>query len=302
MVVRTSSSCLLYLAYANLVLVALFTASLMCAGVRPALPTLRFFTLERMMSLLCLAWGVEGAEGACWGWVLIPYPLALFLFLAGASLKPSRSMPVAVMAAQVSLMALLVGALVVVVVLVLGGGGTLSRLLFVVGALGLLLWLVGRWRIWMVLGLGFRCCCCCCCCWGLGLLLLLPAVFLPVRRRFSIALSRSSNLFSMSAMMASIAAWVMGASRTFCGMPVGFGVLGVLVGLVVLVEEKEEEEEGVVACCCGGAAIRGAALFPLFFVIVADCCARFHMSLACLWYGVSGVKLPESVPGTVDGR
>ena len=146
MVVRTSSSCLLYSAYANLVLVALFTASLMCAGVRPALPTLRFFSMERMMSLLCLAWGVEGAEGACWGWVLMPGPLALFLFLAGASLKPSRSMPVAVMAAQVCLMALLVGALAVVVVL-LGGGGTFSRLLFVVGALGLLLWPVGRWRI-----------------------------------------------------------------------------------------------------------------------------------------------------------
>jgi len=67
MVVRTSSSCLLYPAYANLVLVALFTVFLMCAGVRPALPTVRFFSMERMKSLLCLAWGVEGAEGACWG-------------------------------------------------------------------------------------------------------------------------------------------------------------------------------------------------------------------------------------------
>jgi len=158
-VVRTSSSWLLYSAYANLVLVALFTASLMRAGVRPALPTLRFFSMERMMSPLYLAWGVEGAEGACWGWVLMPGPLALFLFLAGASLKPSKSIPVAVMAAQVCLMALLVGALVVVVALVLGGGGVLSRLLFAAGALGLLLWPVGRWRIWMVLGLGFRYCC-----------------------------------------------------------------------------------------------------------------------------------------------
>jgi len=145
MVVRTSSSCLLYSAYANLVLVALFTASLMCAGVRPALPTLRFFSMERMMSLLCLAWGVEGAEGACWGVALMPGPLVLFLFLAGASLKPSRSMPVAVMAAQVCLMALLVGA-VVLAVLVLGGGA-LPWLLFVVGVFGLLLWLGGRWRI-----------------------------------------------------------------------------------------------------------------------------------------------------------
>ena len=158
----------------------------------------------------------------------------------------------------------------------------------------------------MVLGLGFRCCCCCCCCcfWGLGLLLLLllPTVFLPARRRFSIAMSLSSNLFSMSAMMVSMAACVMGASRMFCGMPVGLGVLGALVVPVVLVE-GEEEEEGVVVCRCGCVAVRGAAFFPLFFAIVADCCARIHRSLACLWYRVfSGVKLPESVPGTVEGR
>ena len=149
----------------------------------------------------------------------------------------------------------------------------------------------------MVLGLGFCCCCCCCCCWGLGLLLLLAVLFLPVRRRFSIALSRSSNLFSMSAMMVSMAAWVMGASRTSCGMPVGLGVLGVLVVLAVFVEE----EEGVVVCRCGGVVIRGAAFFPLSFTIAADCGARFHKSLACLLYGVSGVKFPESVPGTVEG-
>jgi len=131
-------------------------------------------------------------------------------------------------------------------------------------------------------------------------LLLLPTAFLPVRRRFSIALSLSSNLFSMSAMIVSMAAWVMGASRTFCGMPVGLGVLGVLVVLVVLV--KGEEEEGVVVCRCGGVAVRGVAFFPLSFAIAADCCARFHRSLACLWYGVfSGVKFPESVPGIVDG-
>jgi len=67
----------------------------------------------------------------------------------------------------------------------------------------------------------------------------------PASRRFSIALSLSSNLFSMSAMMMSMAAWVMGASRTSCGMPVGLGVLGVLVVLV----REEEEEDGVVCCC-----------------------------------------------------
>jgi len=151
----------------------------------------------------------------------------------------------------------------------------------------------------MLLGLGFRCCCCCCCCSGLGLLLLLATLFLPARRRFSIALSLSSNLFSMSAMMVSMAAWVMGASRTSCGMPVGLGVLGVLVVLAALLEE----EESVVVCRCDGGAVGGAAFFPLSVAMVADCCARFHRSLACLWYGVfSGVKLPESVPGTVEGR
>ena len=133
------------------------------------------------------------------------------------------------------------------------------------------------------------------------LLLLLLALFFLASRRFSTALSLSSNLFSMSAMIVSIAAWVMGASRMSCGMPVGLGVLGALAVLVVVVVEEEEEEDGVV-CCCGGVVVRGAAFFPLSFAIVADCCARFQRSLACLGYGVSGVKLPESVPGTVDGR
>ena len=150
----------------------------------------------------------------------------------------------------------------------------------------------------MVLGLGFRCCCCCscccCCCWGVGLLLLLVALFLPARRRFSIALSLSSNLFSMSAMMVSMAAWVMGASWMSCGMPVG---LGVLVAVLMVVEE----EDGVV-CCRGGVAVWGATFFPFSFAMVADCCVRFQRSLACLWNGVSGVKLPESVPGIVEGR
>jgi len=239
MVVRTISSCLFYSACVNFVLVALFTASLMCAGVRPALPTLRFFSMERMMSLLCVAWGVQGAEGAGWGWVLMPGPLVLFPFLVGASLKLSMSIPVAVMAALVCLMELLV---------VVGLGGAVPPLLFVVGGFGLSLRLGGRWRIWIVLGLGLRCCCCCCCCccWGLGLLLLLLlllALFLPVSRRFSIALSLSSNVFSTLPMMVSIVAWVMWASRTSCGMPVGLGVLGVEVVVVVVEEEEEEEEE-----------------------------------------------------------
>jgi len=41
----------------------------------------------------------------------------------------------------------------------------------------------------------------------------------------------------MSAMMVSIAAWVMGALRMSCGMPVGSGVLGVVVVLAVEVVE-----------------------------------------------------------------
>jgi len=45
----------------------------------------------------------------------------------------------------------------------------------------------------------------------------------------------------------------------------------------------------------------GVTLFPLSFAIVADICARFHRSLACLLCGVLGVKLPESVPGIVEG-
>jgi len=161
------------------------------------------------------------------------------LFLVGVSLKPSRSMPVAVIAAQVCWMELLV-----VVVL----GVAVPRLSFVVGGLGLSLWWGGCWRIWIVLGLGFSCCCCCCCgcSWGLGLLLLLLlllALFLLASRQFAIALSLNSNLFSMSAMMVSIGAWVMGASRMSCGMPVGSGVLGVVVVLAVVVGE---EEHGVV--------------------------------------------------------
>ena len=144
-----------------------------------------------------------------------------------------------------------------------------------------------------MLGLGSRCCCCCCC-WGVGLLLLL-VLFLPASRRFSIDLSLSSNLFSMSAIMVSIAAWVMPASRMFCGMRVGLGVLRAAVVVVVV------EEEGVIRCCGGVVAVCGEVVFPLFFVVVATCCARFKRSFACLLYGVSGVWLPESVPMMVEG-
>jgi len=51
----------------------------------------------------------------------------------------------------------------------------------------------------------------------------------PTSRPFSIALSLSSNMFSMSAMMESIAAWVIGAPRISCGMPVELGALEVVV-------------------------------------------------------------------------
>jgi len=130
------------------------------------------------------------------------------------------------------------------------------------------------------------------------LLLLLLALLLPASRRFSLALSLSSNLFSMSAMMVSIAAWVMGASRISCGMPVWSGVLGVVVVLAVVVEE--EEKDGVV-CRCGGVVVWGELPFPLPFDVVAAGWAEFQWSLVCLCLRVSGVKLPKSVPGTVDG-
>ena len=107
-VLRTSSSCLLYSAKANFVCVAPLTASLMFAGVTPALPTLLFFSTDLIISLLCLAWGVDGAQGACSGFCPIPGAFPLFRFLVGASRKPSRSIPVAVIAAQVCLMAVLV--------------------------------------------------------------------------------------------------------------------------------------------------------------------------------------------------
>ena len=95
------------------------------------------------------------------------------------------------------------------------------------------------------------------------------AVLFPASSRVSIALSLSSNRFSKSAMMVSMAAWVMGASRTSCRMPVGLGAVEGMLVLVVVVEE-EEEEDGV-ACCCGGAVSWGVAAFPLFFVFVASC-------------------------------
>ena len=71
----------------------------------------------------------------------------------------------------------------------------------------------------------------------------------------------------MSAMMVSIAAWVMGALRMSCGMPVGSGVLGVVV--VLAVEVVEEEVDGVVVCRCSGVVVWGEVPFPMFSVFVA---------------------------------
>jgi len=50
-------------------------------------------------------------------------------------------------------------------------------------------------------------------------------------------------------------------------------------------------------CCC-----LGGGSFLLFVIVVAVCCTRFQTSLVCLCFGITGVKVPESVPGTVDGH
>jgi len=46
----------------------------------------------------------------------------------------------------------------------------------------------------------------------------------------------------------------------------------------------------------------GRSFSPSFFVVVAASWAWFQRSLVCLCFGVSGVKLPESVPAMVEGR
>ena len=223
-VVRTSSSCLLYSAKANLVCVAPFTASLMFAGVTPALPTLLFFSTDLIINLLCLACGVDGAEGAWSGFCPIPGALWLFRLLVGASRKPSRSMPVAVIAAQVCLMA----------VLVTGGFTVLSCL----SAGMACCWTLGLCRIWTFPEVGpfggpggFG---------GFSLRLsLLPPLLVGFMAGplgvtgscllfsilFSICRSLISNLASMSLIMASIAPWVIAASKVSWGMPVGSGAV-----------------------------------------------------------------------------
>jgi len=98
-VVRTSSSALLYLAKANLPLDVLLMASLMCEGEMPGAPIRLFFSMDLMMRRRCLACGVQGAEGA-WVWP-IPGPVDVFFLLVGTSLNPSVSIPAADIAAQV---------------------------------------------------------------------------------------------------------------------------------------------------------------------------------------------------------
>jgi len=102
-VVSTRSSFLLYSAHANLVSQTLLIASLMRVGGMFAAPTRRPFSTERIRRRLCLAWGVDGAEGA-WA-VAMPGAGFCFLFLVGTSLNPVVSTPEAVMAAQVCFVA-----------------------------------------------------------------------------------------------------------------------------------------------------------------------------------------------------
>jgi len=102
-VVSMRSSFLLYSAQANLTSQALLTASLMDVGERFAASARRPFSTERISRRLCLAWEVDGAEGACA--VAIPGAGFCFLFLVGTSLNPVVSTPVAVMAAHVGFVA-----------------------------------------------------------------------------------------------------------------------------------------------------------------------------------------------------
>ena len=74
----------------------------------------------------------------------------------------------------------------------------------------------------------------------------------------------------MSAMMVSMAAWVIGASRMSWGIPVGLGVPEAVLVLVVVVVVEEEDEDGV-ARCCGGVVVWGEAAFPLPFAVVVAC-------------------------------
>ena len=78
------------------------------------------------MSLLCLKWGLEGADG-CWVVMLLAMlsPVALPLLFASATWKPSRAIPVAVMAAQACLIVALVVLCELLVVLVFCPAGLL---------------------------------------------------------------------------------------------------------------------------------------------------------------------------------
>jgi len=102
-VVSIRSSFLPYFAQANLVSQTLLIASLMRVGGTFAAPTRRPFSTVWIRRRLCLAWGVDGAEGA---WVVVmPGAGFCFLLLVGTSLKPVVSTPVEVIAAQVCFVA-----------------------------------------------------------------------------------------------------------------------------------------------------------------------------------------------------
>jgi len=148
-VVSAKLSFLLYSANANLVVSdALLIASLIFAGVQSLAPTLLPFSTDLTSSLLCLACGVEGAEGA----FLLPTPGAgdAFFFLVCTSLKGSVLMPAAAMADQASFFFSLVFSLSPPGAGVAAGFRTGTRVGFGAGGLGF--WARGGCFVWGFVG------------------------------------------------------------------------------------------------------------------------------------------------------
>ena len=219
---------------------------------------------------------MEGAEGA-WraGLFPMPGPFLLFLFFADANRKPSRSMPLAVIAAQVCL----------IVELVVPVGFSVCGRFCRVGCCWVFVRLgfvsivavccpCGHSRILMAFGRGVGvglsgCYCWCVCCWGPGVgRFLSPAIIL-----FAICLSLVSKCSSISRMSASMAPWVIGLSSVCYEIPVPEGFVSVSLsfsGFVWVVSEEFDR-------------------------------SRPYISLLLLLLAGSGVKFSESVPGIVWG-